>query len=215
MFCFCIILIYSCYMAIWLDFLQSKKKNTKYIDSLLHHNQMGSKINHENNTHKHPSMNASLFYRTNILIGWILIRHQNIWDSQVGNYNKHCLLGHDKCSRQIFTYSLKPTSGLHSKDQGSKFFKNVGKFLPNLMVTHPESSILHLHIVCAAAQHITTSDRIEILNKETAHLRPHSINSEQWTGMDLRERSCPLIRVCSQDLRDWGKPSKIWNQHTW
>jgi hypothetical protein len=33
--------------------------------------------------------------------------------------------------------------------------------------------------------------------------------------MDLRESRCSVIRVHSQDLRDWGKTSKIWNRHTW
>jgi len=37
------------------------------------------------------------------------------------------------------------------------------------MVTHPESSILHLHIVCA-------NDRIKILNKETAHISNHTVS---------------------------------------
>jgi len=46
------------------------------------------------------------------------------------------------------------------------------------METHPESSILHLLIVCAAAQHITTNDRIEILNKETAHISNHTASME-------------------------------------
>jgi len=45
------------------------------------------------------------------------------------------------------------------------------------MVTHPESSILHLHNVCAAAQHITTNERIEMLNKETAHISDHTAST--------------------------------------
>jgi hypothetical protein len=56
------------------------------------------------------------------------------------------------------------------------------------MATQPESSILHLHTIFAAVQHIVANYTVN-WNPEAGdskYLKPHSINSEWWTGMDLK-----------------------------